>query len=410
MDIEGKLCYNISYDIQTHTVQRRDSMKVSVVPCDSYDETKAAKALEEALSPLGGLDWVKEGMTVAIKANLVTFLKPEAAATTHPVLLCALVRMLIQRGARVILGDSPGGLYTKPYLDRIYAVTGMKTVEEAGAELNRDFSVKTAEYPEGKEAKTFSYTAWLDKADAIINFCKLKTHGMMAMSGAAKNMFGVIPGTEKPEYHYRYPDPQRFSDMIVDLDEYFKPVLSITDGIVGMEGNGPTAGTPRKIGVLLASDSPHAADLVGAALIGLTPKDIPTLQAAVQRNLIPATPEELDVAGNWKPFVVEDYKRVETTHSLRFNKDSHSFFGRISSVFIDKALASRPVLKASECVGCKECYKICPAKAITMKDNKPVIHRKVCIRCFCCQEFCPKGALKVRRTPIARLLVKEKKD
>ena len=384
-------------------------MKVSVVPCRNYEEAEAVEALRKVLAPLGGLDWVKEGMTVAVKANLVTFMKPEKAATTHPVLLCALIKLLKEKGARVVVGDSPGGLYTKAFVERVYSVTGLKAVEDAGGELNRNFDVASAEYPEGKEAKTFTYTAWLDEADAIINFCKLKTHGMMAMSGAAKNMFGTVPGTAKPEYHYRYPTPERFSDMILDLDEYFAPILSITDGIVGMEGNGPTAGTPRPIGLLIASDSPHAADLVGASVIGLSGKDVPTLQAAIPRGLIPETPEELDVIGDWRPFIQPDYKRVETVHSLHFNKDAHTFFGKFSSVIFDKALASRPVLKKDECVGCKECFKICPAKAIEMKKGKPVIHRKDCIRCFCCQEFCPKGALKVKRTLLARILVHEKK-
>ncbi len=385
-------------------------MKVSLVPCDRYDIETAGKALQALLAPLGGLSWVKPGMTVAIKANLVTFLKPEAAATTHPVLLCALVKLLKKAGAgRVILGDSPGGLYNKVFLDRVYAATGMKAVEDFGGELNRNFEIKEITFPQAKEAKTFTYTAWLEEADAIVDFCKLKTHGMMAMSGAAKNMFGVIPGTAKPEYHYRFPDPDKFADMIVDLDEYVHPVLSLTDGIVGMEGNGPTAGTPRQIGVLIASPSPHAADLVGAEILGLTAKDVPTLQAAIRRGLIPERAEELEIFGDWKTHIMTDYQLVQTTHSLRFNKDSQTFFGKFSSVFFDKALASRPVLKPQECVGCRECYKICPAKAITMKNNKPVIDRKACIRCFCCQEFCPKGALKVKRTWIARLLVKDKK-
>ena len=384
-------------------------MKVSVVSCRRYEPDAAEKALRTVLEPLGGLEWVVPGMTIAVKANLVTFMKPEAAATTHPVLLCALVRLLREKGARVIVGDSPGGLYNKAFVERVYSATGLKAVEEAGGELNRDFTIAEATYPEAKEAKTFTYTAWLDKADAIIDFCKLKTHGMMAMSGAAKNMFGVVPGTTKPEYHYRFPDPDRFSDMLIDLDEYFAPRLSITDGIVGMEGNGPTAGTPRQIGVLLASDSPHAADLIGAAIIGLKPEDVPTLQAAVRRNLIPESPEQIETEGDWKQFVIPDYKKVETVHSLRFNKDARSIFGRFTSVLLDKALASRPVLKKEECVGCKECFKICPAKAIVMKNGKPEINRKSCIRCFCCQEFCPKGALKVKRTRIARMLVHEKK-
>ena len=384
-------------------------MKVSVVPCKEYDPAQCEVALRQALAPFGFLEGIRAGMTVAVKANLVTFMKPEKAATTHPALLCALVRLLKEKGARVIVGDSPGGLYTKAFVERVYSATGMKAVEAEGGELNRNFDIKSADFPEAKEAKTFTYTAWLDEADVIVNFCKLKTHGMMAMSGAAKNMFGAVPGTAKPEYHYRFPTPERFSDMILDLDEYFAPKISITDGIVGMEGNGPTAGDPRPIGVLLASDSPHASDLVGAAILGLKSADVPTLQAGIRRGLIPETPDALEVIGDWRPFIQPDLKRVETVHSLHFNKDAHTFFGKLSSVIFDKALASRPVLKKDECVGCRECFKICPAKAIEMKKGKPVIHRKDCIRCFCCQEFCPKGALKVRRTLLARILVHEKK-
>ena len=91
---------------------------------------------------------------------------------------------------------------------RIYAASGMEAVEETGAQLNHDFSQREAVFPEGKTLHTFQYTAWLDWADAVINVCKLKTHGMMGMSCAAKNLFGVVPGTLKPEYHFRIPGPR----------------------------------------------------------------------------------------------------------------------------------------------------------------------------------------------------------
>jgi uncharacterized protein (DUF362 family)/NAD-dependent dihydropyrimidine dehydrogenase PreA subunit len=384
-------------------------MKVSITECKSYQEAEVTAALKALLEPLGGLDWVTPGMRVAIKANLVTFLKPEAAATTHPALLCGLVRLLCQKGAKVTVGDSPGGIYNKLYLDRVYAVTGIKAVQEAGADLNNDFSVQEAVFPGAKAATTFTYTGWLDRADAIINFSKLKTHGMMSLSAAAKNMFGVVPGTVKPEYHYRFPDPAKFADMIVDLNEYFKPCLSIIDGVVGMEGNGPTAGTPRPVGVLVASQNPHAADLLAASLIGLKVQEVPTLVAAIRRGLIPQTVQELELCGvDWRQYTVEDYQRVQTVRSLRFNRESEKFFGRISGNFIDKALASVPKLHAAACIGCRECQKVCPANAIVMQNNKPVINRKNCIRCFCCQEFCPKGAMKVHRPLLARLLVPQK--
>ena len=365
------------------------------------------KEVRSALENTVDLSWVKSGMKIGIKANLVTFLKPDAAATTHPSLLVALTHMLKERGAEVVVGDSPGGIYNGIYLDRVYSATGMKAVVEAGGKLNHDFSVKHAEYENARVCKTFSYTGWLDNCDEIINFCKLKTHGMMSMSGAAKNMFGAVPGTVKPEYHYRFPEPADFADMIIDLDEYFKPRLSVVDAVVGMEGNGPTSGTPRHIGMVMASENPHAADLVGAAVIGLSPKEVPTLVAAMRRGLVCENVEELDVVGGkLSDFLITDYHLIKTTRSLRFSRDSEQFFGKVFSRIADKALASYPKLIPSKCVGCRECDKVCPADAITMKDKKPVIDRKKCIRCFCCQEFCPKAAMIVHRPPLARILTK----
>ena len=381
-------------------------MLVSVVPCAGYGEAETERALAEVLAPLGGLNWVTPGMKVGIKANLVSALPPEAAATTHPALLCALVRMLRARGAEVIVGDSPGGLFTKAYVNRIYAAAGMKLVEEAGARLNQDFSQREAEFPAARAARHFTYTAWLDGVDALIDFCKLKSHGMMGMSAAAKNMFGVIPGIMKPEYHYRFPDIADFSDMIVDLDEYFHPRLCIADAVTGMEGNGPTAGTPRHIGALAASDSPHALDLLCAQWIGIDPSHVPTLQAAIRRGLIPDDAAQLTVAGDWAQFCIPDFQLVNQPHSLQFQRDAKGPLGRFSAQFIAKALASRPQLHADGCVGCGECARICPAKAIAMVQRRPQIDRHKCIRCFCCQEFCPKGAMQVHRPAIARLLTR----
>jgi len=381
-------------------------MDVSVVKCDSYENEAVKVALSEAIDKIGGLDWVESGMKIAIKANLVSFMAPEKAATTHPVLLCELVKMLVDKGAEVVIGDSPGGIYNSVYVNKVYKATGMAETEKYGAKLNRNFNQNEAQNPEGTVLKKFTYTAYLDDADAIINFCKLKTHGMMGMSAAAKNIFGVIPGTLKPEYHFRFPRHDDFARMMVDLDEYFKVKMCICDAVVGMEGNGPTMGTPRKIGAILASESPHKMDLVCAKIIGLEKDDVPTLVAAAERGLIPETVDGLNVYGNIDNFVIKDFKNIPVHTSIEFKKDSTKFFGKMASLVTGSALRSRPKLKAAECVGCGVCRDICPAKAIKIEKNKATIDRKLCIRCFCCQEFCPKGAMKVKRTFIARLLNK----
>ncbi len=379
---------------------------VSIARCESYDEAEVTAAMRAVLEPIGGLDWVRPGMKVAIKANLVTFMKPESAATTHPAALIALVKLLRERGAEAVVGDSPGGLYNAAFVGRVYAATGMKRVEQAGAQLNRNFGERQTDFPQAKAAKHFTYTSWLDDADAIINFCKLKSHGMMGMSAAVKNLFGTIPGTMKPEYHFQYSNERDFADMLVDLNEFFKPRLCIADAIVGMEGNGPTAGVPRKLGALLASASPYKLDLACAELIGLTMENVPTLRAAYERGLCPATAAELAVDGDLAGAKVNDFENILSHHSLGF-QGSGAGFQRLVGRVIEKLLRSKPDVRPKDCVGCGVCAGVCPAHAIEIRDRRPHIDRKKCIRCFCCQEFCPKGAMVVKRPPVARMLNRE---
>ena len=374
------------------------------MPCGSYSEEEVCPALEQALAPLGGLDWVAPGMKIAVKVNLVSSAKPEQAVTTHPGLVCALVKLLASRGADVVVGDSPGGLYNAAHLNRVYAAAGMKAVEHWGGRLNQDFTEREASFPQGKVCRQFQYTAWLDGADAIIDFCKLKTHGMMAMTCGAKNMFGAIPGTVKTECHFRYQDPRDFARMIVDLAEYFKPRLTIVDAVECMEGNGPTGGTPRHMGAVLAGENPHKVDLVCAGLIGLKREEVPTLEAALERGLIPPSAGELTVEGDPGAFAVSDFQLIGTSNSHLFRGDGTSLLRRLKGAAMERLLAQRPQLEPSKCVGCGLCRNVCPARAITMAGNRPRIDRKACIRCFCCQEFCPESAMKVRRTAVARLL------
>lgn len=384
---------------------------VVMTPCENYEEPTVKAALEAVLAPIGGLDWVREGMTVGIKANLVSAMKPEECATTHPSLLCALTELLRERGARVIIGDSPGGVYTAVFVSHVYSAAGLSVCEAAGAELNRDLGTVEARFPEARVLKSFTYTSWLDSCDAIINVCKLKSHGMMGMSAAAKNMFGVIPGTMKPEYHFRFPNMADFAHMLVDINDYFseKVKLCVVDAIEGMEGNGPTKGTPRHIGVLLASVSPHTVDAVCRKLICLSEDAVPTLSAARQRDMLPdeislITVGCLDSRRSAEDFAVKDFQHVAVRRGHLFTSK-----GKLVSKVLEKLLDSRPELKENECVGCAKCANICPATAIVMENKKAVIDRDKCIRCFCCQEFCPTGAMKVRRTLIARILVKSKR-
>ena len=379
-----------------------ENYDVAVVRCKTYDVEAVKPALEEALNAVNGLDFVKRGMKIIIKPNLVSFKKPDAAATTHPALLEALAEMLLARGADVTIGDSPGGPHSLPLLNRVYAATGMDRLEKLGAKLNRNMNEKTVDFPEGKVLKNFTYTEYLDEADAIIDFCKLKSHGMLGMSAAVKNLFGTIPGLKKPEVHYKFQNDAEFADMLVDLNEYFKPRLAICDAVVGMEGNGPTAGTPRQIGAIIASKSTYYADVVGAELIGMNIDGLPTLQAAYERGFAPASSKNLRVYGDIRALTVDDFK-APPVRGLSFMRK-----GNVLHFISKAALEHKPTLKKRLCIGCGECARMCPAKAIEMKNKKPHINREKCIRCFCCQEFCPRAAMVAHRPLAAKVLNKLK--
>lgn len=379
-----------------------ENYDVAVVRCKTYNVEAVKPALEEAVNAVNGLDFVKSGMKIIIKPNLVSFKKPDAAATTHPALLKALVEMLLARGADVTIGDSPGGPHSLPLLNRVYTATGMDRLEKLGAKLNRNMNEKTVDFPEGKVLKNFTYTEYLDEADAIIDFCKLKSHGMLGMSAAVKNLFGTIPGLKKPEVHYKFQNDAEFADMLVDLNEYFKPRLAICDAVVGMEGNGPTAGTPRQIGAIIASKSTYYADVVGAELIGMNIDGLPTLQAAYERGFAPASSKNLRVYGDIRALTVDDFK-APPVRGLSFMRK-----GNVLHFISKAALEHKPTLKKRLCVGCGECARMCPAKAIEMKNKKPHINREKCIRCFCCQEFCPRAAMVAHRPLAAKVLNKLK--
>ena len=375
--------------------------RVMIVPCGDYDEANVRPALIELLNK-ARLE-IRPGMKIGIKANLVTFLKPQTAGVTHFSLILELSRLLLELGAKVVVGDSPGGPFTKPALAAVYKATAMTRIEEIGGSLNYNTDIAHAEFPKAATISHFTYTAWLDEMDAVINFCKLKTHGMLGLSCAVKNLFGIVPGLTKPEYHYLYPDQRDFGNMLIDLNEFMKPkmLLNICDAVVGMEGNGPTSGSPRYVGCLMASKSPYALDIAAASMINLTHDESVTLPLSIERGLAPKSVEELEIDGDISKYFVGDYKK-QPAHGTAFG--GSGFFGKA----VKTLLSPNPRLTPELCIGCGKCAEICPAKVITMKDMHPRIDRKHCIRCFCCQEFCPKGALRAKRSAVAHLFIREK--
>lgn len=378
---------------------------VSIVRCEDYADAK--KAVYAALELLGGIGkFIKKGGRVVIKPNLVSRKKPSEAATVNPAIVRAVIEAAKSRGASVTIAESPGGPYSAAYLKSVYAECGMnEAIKGTGAKLNFDTGFKEISFPEGKTVKSIPIIDPILNADLIISLPKLKTHAMTSYTGAVKNMFGTIPGTHKAELHFRLDDRDAFCSMLVDLFQCVNktPVLSIMDGVWGMEGDGPTAGQKRHIGVIMASMNAHALDMAACKIIGYAPDDVPTLKEAVSRGLVCASPEELELIGDdINSFVISDFKKPQS----HFNLLKLLSLPETLNKFVTRVLSSRPKMHYKECVGCGECMRCCPPHAITMKNGKPVIDRDKCIKCFCCQELCPKKAVKIHRSPINKFMIR----
>jgi len=362
--------------------------------------------LREGLAELGGMSaFVKPGQKVLLKVNLLMKKRPEEAVTTHPSVVEAVVHLVQEAGGIPIIGDSPGGPYTVSALRAIYARSGLRKVaERTGAILNEDVGQTIIQYPEGKLVKSLTVTNCVLDADVIIPLSKLKTHGMMTFTGAVKILFGVIPGLLKAEYHLKMFKVYDFADLLVDIATYVKPALSIMDGVVGMEGDGPSAGKPRNIGALILSTDPFALDVIATDLIGLKPEKVPTIMAARLRGLTSRL-DELQLKGDsrslWRiqGFVIP--KAVST------NFLDMAPLPRSVKTFILNRVRPRPIFEHATCVGCSDCVNNCPAKAITMNENqRPVVDLEGCIRCFCCQELCPHQSVKLFKPWLGRTLLK----
>jgi uncharacterized protein (DUF362 family)/ferredoxin len=315
-----------------------------------------------------------------------------------------LCEILISKGAIVTIGDSPGGLFTESVLKTVYKETGMTVCLETGAILNFNVGTKVVK-TDGKVVKNLDSSNWLDEQDVLINYSKLKSHGMMALSASVKNMFGTVPGILKPEYHYRFPNHEDFANMLIDINEHYKCKLNIIDAVVGMDGNGPTQGNPKLIGAILASTNPYALDVVAANIIKLPIDNVFTITESIKRGL---TTDFEGVILN-KPIdeiIVEDFNNILPGKNMEFTEKFKGPFGKIITPLISKILTVKPKVKKKECIGCKKCSNICPVQAIEMINKVPKIDRDKCIRCFCCQEFCPVGAMKVHKNKIVKLLTK----
>lgn len=385
--------------------------KVAIVKCENYEEDIVKKAVEKSINLLGGIsNFINEKDKVLIKPNLLRASLPESLIITYPALIKSVAKLVRNLGAEVTIGDSPGGIFTKNSLSKVYKISGLTDVSnETGAKLNWNTNYSTKPNSEGLIVKSFEIIDAVSKADKIISISKLKTHGFTYITGAVKNLFGLIPGLKKIGFHTMFQNVDHFSQMLLDLYILTKPVLNIMDAVIAMEGSGPSAGDAKKVGLILASDDAVCLDLVATYIIGVNPLKVPTLKAAIDRGMISGEISDIEIVGEDINSVrVLDFKPHPT------ERRDFWFYPPLIRRWAIKNLNSTPIIK-SNCIGCGVCIKNCSVNAMKLisinkmsidKDvkKKANIDLKKCIRCYCCHELCPEKAVGLKKPFLLKMI------
>ena len=373
--------------------------RVWLAQCPDYGQSLEEK-IEKAFDALQVWDKIRPGMKVVLKPNLVMSSKPEQAIITHPAFTAAVGKCVQKAGGRVVIAESPGGPYTPAAIKAMFRATGYRDMAEAcGFTLYTDCKSREVTLPQAKRCRELSVVEPFLDRDYLIDLPKLKTHSMVGFSGAVKNLFGTVPGLQKPELHCRFPEREPFSEMLCDLCHFLGPDLSLMDGIWAMEGNGPTGGQRRDLHVIAGSESPWALDVAAASLVGLEPEKITMLREGHERGYGPLDLSELELVGDsMETLLAPDFLKAEAS--------STDFIDRLPKFLrpaAKKLATPYPRIDKKRCVGCGKCAESCPQHTISLRDGKAVIRYQNCIRCFCCHEMCPKHVVQIKRLGLLRL-------
>jgi uncharacterized protein (DUF362 family)/NAD-dependent dihydropyrimidine dehydrogenase PreA subunit len=330
---------------------------------------------------------VSAGALVVLKPNLLMASAPEQGIVTHPMLVRAAAEYYLDRGARVQVSDSPA----VSNFSKIVRVAGYN-----GALDGLDVRIKpfedSVEVDIGEPFGRVPIARDVIEADLVINLAKLKTHAQMYMSLGVKNMFGCVVGMRKPEWHMRAGvDRRLFARLLIQIHEAIAPAFTLVDGVIALEGQGPgKSGQPRDLGIVVGGDNAHAVDRIICTLLGLNQEDLLTCDLASRMGIFDGT-----IHVNGDLHIIDDFVFPEL-NSLSLGPESLNRFMR-------KYVIQKPVSDNDLCRLCGECWKICPAQAISHNVRGVLFNYDTCIRCYCCVEVCPYAAVRTKEPLLGAL-------
>lgn len=261
------------------------SQAVAFTRASNYDRPEIDQAVTTLLDTWGGMGhFVKPGDQVLLKPNLLTGSRPTKECVTRIELVAAVARQVQAVGGKPFLGDSPAfgsaqGVALANGYAPLLAELNLPLVEFQG----KRYAVDSDQFQHLRLSKEAM------EADVVINLPKVKSHMQLTVTLGVKNLFGCVPGKMKAWWHMEAgKDKERFGAMLVETAKAIDADLTILDGIIGHEGNGPSAGEPRFLGWLGAADNVFALDRAVIDILGVDPAQVPTIVAADRLGYAPA--------------------------------------------------------------------------------------------------------------------------
>jgi uncharacterized protein (DUF362 family)/Pyruvate/2-oxoacid:ferredoxin oxidoreductase delta subunit len=384
------------------------SILVSLSRCPDYQPTNLDKAVEKILSALEPLP-LDSGARVLLKPNcLSAHHGPDKPINTRVEVVEAVGLYLRSRHQVNLLIADSGGMGSYGKTKRAYSLMGLdRTAEKLKAELINleELGLIELQSPSGKILPSFKVTSLLNQIDVIINLPKLKTHILTGITGAIKNYLGLLPGSLKRDVHVAAPSGQAMAQALVDILGGIKSKVPLTlnfmDGIIAMEGAGPTHGLPRQTGWLLASIDPLALDVVAATMMGFKPSKVQTIVRAAEAGLGTADPAYIELIGaDWPELPVPGFKHPYTRGREWAERIIPTWL--IGKAF-DWLYEAKPKVRAEHCRLCGQCVQACPAQALNLTEQGLALNQELCIECYCCLEHCPHEGLWVPRGLLDRI-------
>jgi uncharacterized protein (DUF362 family)/Pyruvate/2-oxoacid:ferredoxin oxidoreductase delta subunit len=334
---------------------------------------------------------------VLIKPNVINPKPPESAVCTHPTVVRAVAEIACEAGCTVLVADEPGYAMTG-VPEEVFGKAGILAALE-GLPVEVDL-LKRGGYRKIQIADPLRVpevaiaTRALD-ADLIINLPKCKTHQQTLLTGAVKNMFGTVAPRQRIQTHM-VGTASALAEALADTFSACVPQVNLMDAVMGMEGKGPSNGTPRPIGAILASEDAVALDAVVESMTGFRPGEVELTVAAARKGLGENDLSQISVVGDNPARFLTPLKRAPG--GVR-----HGFPGWVGKL-IQHAVYVRPCIIPDRCISCGACKGICPGEAIQIAGIAVIDYAR-CLECFCCQEVCPKDAIDTRSSWLARKLV-----